>query len=257
MKNSTIIGLVAIGIISTSSITFANDIEILNKNKFDYIPVKSIIQKSGGKVDISESTAKITIDGKSIVIDKNLSFAKINDNYYPINTKKIKGIEVPVDIKPIFEKSEVYIEKDFFKDYKIANYKIEKNKIKVTLDDKTKPEPSEEKDKKEKIKEEEKNLITTENLNENLKKSHEVSEVKSVTKVQRPSRQTKPENIHGQTKLDTNSSDTKNNSLEDDKKDTEKITGDIKPDDIKKENQQNDLPKTEVPNEKQQQDEVE
>lgn len=257
MKNSTIIGLVAIGIISTSSITFASNIEILNKNKFDYIPVKSIIQKSGGKVDISENTAKITIDGKSVVIDKNLSFAKINDNYYPINSKKINGIEVPVDTKPMFEKGEVYIEKDFLKDYKIANYKIEKNSVKVTLDDKTKPERNEEKDRKEKIKEEEKNLITTENSNENLNKSHEVSEAKSVTKVKSPSRQTKPEKIQGQTKPNTNSIDTTNNSLENDKKDTEKTTGEIKPDDAKKENQQDDLPKIEVPSDKQLQDEVE
>ncbi|MVO75530.1 hypothetical protein GOD97_12370, partial [Paeniclostridium sordellii] len=97
MKSSMILGLAIIGIVCTSIISFASDIKILSKNKVDYIPVKNIIQKLGGKVDISGNNAKIIIDGKSIVIDKNLSFAKVDDEYYPLNTKKINSIEVPVD----------------------------------------------------------------------------------------------------------------------------------------------------------------
>ena len=124
MKSSMILGLAIIGIVCTSIISFASDIKILSKNKVDYIPVKNIIQKLGGKVDISGNNAKIIIDGKSIDIDKNLSFAKVDDEYYPLNTKKINSIEVPVDTEPIFEKDEVYIEKDFFKNYKIINYII-------------------------------------------------------------------------------------------------------------------------------------
>ncbi|EPZ59964.1 copper amine oxidase N-terminal domain protein [[Clostridium] sordellii ATCC 9714] len=150
MKSSMILGLAIIGIVCTSIISFASDIKILSKNKVDYIPVKNIIQKLGGKVDISGNNAKIIIDGKSIVIDKNLSFAKVDDEYYPLNTKKINGIEVPVDTDPIFEKDEVYIEKDFLKNYKIINYTIKEGNIKVVLDKEKSNEQNLEKDRNEK-----------------------------------------------------------------------------------------------------------
>ncbi|MCH1967213.1 hypothetical protein [Paraclostridium sordellii] len=254
MKRSIIICLSIIGIVSTSSIVFANDIKVLNKNNFGYIPVKKVIQKSGGKVDISDNTAKITIDGNYIVIDKKSSFVKFNENYYPLIKKKINGIEVPVNIKPIFEKGEVYIEKNFLKDYKFVNYKIDKDNIKVILNYENKTEQNLEKYKKEEVKKEEvkkeeKSTLTTEKINYDSKKLYEESEKKSAKKAQRPSNQIKSEKTPVVIKPDTNIVGNTDNILEND---IEKSTGDTKPEDIKKENQQNDVPKVEVPNDQSQ-----
>lgn len=191
MKNRKIIVLSIIGILSTSSIAFANDIKVLTKDNVKYIPLKKIIQKSGGKVDISDDTAKITIDGKNIVIEKNLSFAKLNDNYYPLNKKKVNGIEVPVDTKPIFEKDEVYIEKDFLKDNKIANYKIEKDNVKVILEDKVKQTQKIE-TLKEENKNEEKNSQVNHEINDNSNESNNISRPTVQEKPSRPSISEKP-----------------------------------------------------------------
>lgn len=191
MKNRKIIVLSIIGILSTSSIAFANDIKILTKDNIKYIPLKKIIQKSGGKVDISDDTAKITIDGKNIVIEKNLSFAKLNDNYYPLNKKKMNGIEVPVDTKPIFEKDEVYIEKDFLKDNKIANYKIEKDNVKVIVEDKVKPTQKIE-TVKEENKNEEKDSQVNHEINDNSNESNNISRPTVQEKPSRPSVSEKP-----------------------------------------------------------------
>lgn len=188
MKNKKIIGLSIIGILSTSSIAFANDIKVLTKDNVKYIPLKKIIQKSGGKVDMSDDTAKITIDGKNIVIEKNLSFAKLNNNYYPLNKKRMNGIEVPVDTKPIFEKDEVYIEKDFLKDNKIANYKIEKDNVKVIVEDKVKQTQKIE-TVKEENKNEEKDSQVNHEINDNSNQSNNISRP---TISEKPSRPTKP-----------------------------------------------------------------
>lgn len=191
MKNRKSIVLSIIGILSTSSIAFANDIKILTKDNVKYIPLKKIIQKSGGKVDISDDTAKITIDGKNIVIEKNLSFAKLNNNYYPLDKKKINGIEVPVDTKPIFEKDEVYIEKDFLKDNKIANYKIEKDNVKVIVEDKVKPTQKIETVKGENKNEEKYSQVNHE-INDNSNESNNISRPTVQEKPSRPSVSEKP-----------------------------------------------------------------
>ncbi|MBC8632587.1 hypothetical protein H8697_12900 [[Eubacterium] tenue] len=191
MKNRKIIGLSIIGILSTSSIAFANDIKVLTKDNIKYIPLKKIIQKSGGKVDISDDTAKITIDGKNIVIEKNLSFAKLNNNYYPLDKKKINGIEVPVDTKPIFEKNEVYVEKDFLKYNKIVNYKIEKDNVKVIVEDKVKQTQKIE-TLKEKNKNEEKDSQVNHEINDNSNESNNISRPTVQEKPSRPSVSEKP-----------------------------------------------------------------
>lgn len=258
MKSRTIIGLTLIGIISTSSIAFANDIKILKKSDVDYIPLKKVIQKSGGKIDIKDNTAKVIIDGKSIVIEKNLSFAKLNDDYCPFNTKKINGIEVPVDTKPIFEKEEVYIAKDFLKNYKIVNYKIEKGNVKIIPDS----DDSDDGDKKniknvDEDKKEEKDLDVIDNDNEDLKKPNKVSEPKLVEKID----ETKQENPKIQ--ITPNEDTTKNDSnkgesdKENIKNNIEEPNGEIKTENEKPENKINEVPKVEVSNEQQPKEQVE
>ncbi|CEN79984.1 stalk domain-containing protein [Paraclostridium sordellii] len=259
MKSRTIIGLTLIGIISTSSIAFANDIKILKKSDVDYIPLKKVIQKSGGKINIEDNTAKVIIDGKSIVIEKNLSFAKLNDDYCPFNTKKINGIEIPVDTKPIFEKDEVYIAKDFLKNYKIVNYKIEKGNVKIISDRNDRDDG----DKKtiqnvDEDKKEEKDLDVIDNTNEDLKKSNEISEPKLPEKIEKPVKQEKP-TIQISPSEDETKSD--NNRVESDKENIknniEEPNGETKPENEKTENKINEVPKVEVPNEQQPKEQVE
>ncbi|MDU6115953.1 MAG: hypothetical protein E6649_16190 [Paeniclostridium sordellii] len=252
MKNSIIIGLVAIGIISTSSITFADNIKILKKDGVDYIPVKKVIQKSGGKLDISDNTAKLSINGKSIILEKDFSFAKFNDKYYPLYTKELNGVEVPVDNKPIFKKDEVYIEKNFLKDYKITKYKIEKDNVKIILDDDKKYEQNIEKEKKE-----ENDKLDNTRLSNDLKQENEIAEIKQEKKVKKPSRSTNFEKTPVKSKPNTIISSNNDNHLEDDKKDTEKATGETKTEEIKQDNQQNELSKPEVPSEQQPQGQLE
>ena len=216
MKNKKIIGLSIVGILSTSSIAFANDIKVLTKDNVKYIPLKKIIQKSGGKVDISDDTAKITIDDKNIVIEKNFSFAKLNNNYYPLNKKKMNGIEVPVDTKPIFEKDEVYIEKDFLKDNKIANYKIEKDNVKVIVEDKIKPTQKIE-TVKEENKNEKKDSQVNHEMNDNSNESNNISRPTVPENPSRPSISEKPSRPTRPTKpnrpnIGGNSSNNNNNN---------------------------------------------
>lgn len=217
MKHKKIIGLSIIGILSTSSIVFANDIKVLTKDNVKYIPLKKVIQESGGKVDILGDTAKITIDGKNIVIEKNFSFAKLNNNYYPLNKKIMNGIEVPVDTKPIFEKGEVYIEKDFLKDKKIANYKIEKDNVKVIVEDKIKPAQKIE-TVKEENKNEKKDSQVNHEMNDNSNESNNISRPTVPEKPSRPSISEKPSRPTRPTKPNRpnnggNSSNSNNNSI--------------------------------------------
>lgn len=259
MKSRTIIGLTLIGIISTSSIAFANDIKILKKSDVDYIPLKKVIQKSGGKINIEDNTAKVIIDGKRIVIEKNLSFAKLNDDYCPFNTKKINGIEVPVDTKPIFEKDEVYIAKDFLKNYKIVNYKIEKGNVKIISDS----DDRDDSDKKtiqnvDENKKEEKDLDVIDNTNEDLKKSNEVSEPKLPEKIEKPVKQENPTiqitPNEDKTKNDSNKGESDKENI---KNNIEEPNGEIKPENEKPENKINEVPKVEVSNEQQPKEQVE
>lgn len=261
MKSRTIIGLTLIGIISTSSIAFANDIKILKKSDVDYIPLKKVIQKSGGKINIEDNTAKVIIDGKSIVIEKNLSFAKLNDDYCPFNTKKINGIEVPVDTKPIFEKEEVYIAKDFLKNYKIVNYKIEKGNVKI-ISDSGDSDNSDKKNKKniknvDEDKKEEKDLDVIDNDNEDLKKSNKVSEPKLEEKIdeikqENPKIQITPN--EDKTKNDSNKGESDKENI---KNNIEESNGEIKTENEKPENKINEVPKVEVSNEQQPKEQVE
>lgn len=163
MKNKKIIGLAIVGIICTSSISFANDIKILKKNNIDYIPLKKVIQKAGGNIEISDNTVKINIDGKEVIIEKNSSFAKIDENYYPLDKKEVNGFEIPIDTKPLYEGKEIYVEKDFLKENKLVDYKIEKDNIVVNTQTQEKVQNNNSSDNKEQNtnKNEEENIKNT------------------------------------------------------------------------------------------------
>lgn len=255
MKNKIIAVLTIGGIISTSNIAFANDIKILKKNNDEFIPIKKTIQKFGGRVDISKNTAKIVIDGKRIFIEKNLSFAKINDNYYPLNKKEINGIEIPVDTKPIFENGEVYIEKNFLKDNKIANYKIEKDTIEAILEKNNKIVTNIELEKKEEIPADDNKSNNVSQINTGLEQASQKTNKK-------PIRHTTPEKIQkpiiqNKTNTDVTINDNKEVQNNNDKNNSENKKVESDSSDKKDEIQSNDAIVGEPQNDQQPKDNIE
>ena len=260
MKKRIITGLTLVGMISTSNIAFANDIKTLKKNNNEFIPIKKTIHKLGGRVDILKNTAKIVIDGKSILIEKNLSFAKINDNYYPLNEKEINGIKVPVDTKPIFENGEVYIEKNFLKDNKIANYKIEKDKVEVILEKNNKIVTNISLEKKEEITADDDKSKNISQINEGLEQAPQKNNKKPVRptipeKTQKP---IIPDKINTDTNVNDNkevqNNNDKNNS---DKNNSENKKVESDSPDKKDEVQSNDVITGEPQNDQQPKDNIE
>lgn len=136
MKNKKIIPITIMLILCTTGLGFANEIKILKKDNQGYISVKALIKN---------------IDEK-IIIDKESSFAKVGQEYYPIKSKKIDGFKVPVNEKPIYENKEVYINEDFLKNSKIVDYKVKDNKI--IINEKNESEPTKKIEKIERPKEE-------------------------------------------------------------------------------------------------------
>lgn len=189
MKNKKILGITTACVLCTSSIVFASDLKLFKKNNTEYVPLKKMIQKVGGKVDESNNLTKININGKDISIDKDSSFAKIGKEYYPLNEKKINGYNVPVDTKPVYEDKEVYIDKNFLKDNKIVEYKIDGEKIVITTG---KTETSSNNDKKEKNKSEETKEKKEQQETNDTNSSSEKPEVTRPTKPE-TTRPTKPE----------------------------------------------------------------
>ncbi|MEG0051004.1 MAG: hypothetical protein RR712_02400 [Terrisporobacter sp.] len=189
MKNKTIIGLTTVAILCTSSIAFANDIKIIKKDSIEYIPLKKVIQKAGGKIEISNDKAQIVIGGKNVTIEKNSSFVKIDEKYYPLDKKEVNGFEIPINTKPLYEGNEIYIEKDFLKENKLVNYKIEKDSVIVNTQTESKSQNnSEETTKKEEPKKDKED--TKENNIEKPENTEKPS--KPETPIKPPTKPTKP-----------------------------------------------------------------
>lgn len=124
-----IIAITTICILCTSTLVFASNLNILKKGNTEYIPLKKVIQKSGGKIQDIKDGIDIKVDGKNVIIEKNSSFAKIGKEYYPLNQKKLNGFNVPVDTKPLYQDNDIYIAKGFLKDNNLVEYTISKDKI--------------------------------------------------------------------------------------------------------------------------------
>ncbi|MEG1059514.1 MAG: stalk domain-containing protein, partial [Clostridia bacterium] len=138
MKNKKILTITTIATLCTTGIAFANEMKILQKNNTDYIPFKQLVKNAGGNINEKDATTNAKIDGKNITIENDSSFAKVNENYYPLNEKELNGFKIPVDTKPLYEGKEMYVSKDFLKENKVVDFKIKDGKI--ILEDKNKPE---------------------------------------------------------------------------------------------------------------------
>ncbi|WP_373598240.1 hypothetical protein [Paraclostridium bifermentans] len=224
MKNKKILGITTACVLCTSSIVFASDLKLFKKDNVEYVPLKKMIQKAGGKVDESNNFTKISINGNNISIDKDSSFAKIGKEYYPLNEKKINGYNVPVDTKPLYEDKEVYIDKNFLKDNKIVDYKIDGEKIIITTE---KSQASSNNDKKGNDKSKENKEKKEQQETNDTNSSSERPEVNRPTKPEtsRPTRPSKPStgdnsNNSSNNSGNNSSSNTGGNSSEDTSTDT-------------------------------------
>ena len=132
MKYKKIILLYTTIIISCSStLSFANQIKTIKQDNSEYIPLEEVIKKAGGSFNKVNNDIDIKIDNKTISLSLDNSFAKINEKYHPMQTTEMDGFIIPKDTKSIEQDNTVYIHKDFLKNQKIIDYKVENNVVTI------------------------------------------------------------------------------------------------------------------------------
>ena len=55
MKNKKILALTTILALSTTTLAFANEIKMVEKNGHDYVPFKTLVKKLGGKYKLNKN----------------------------------------------------------------------------------------------------------------------------------------------------------------------------------------------------------
>lgn len=132
MKYKKIILLYTTIIISCSStLSFANQIKTIKQDNNEYIPLEEVVKKAGGSFNKVNNDIDIKIDNKTISLSLDNSFAKINEKYHPMQTTEMDGFIIPKDTKSIEKDNTVYIHKDFLKNQKIIDYKVENNVVTI------------------------------------------------------------------------------------------------------------------------------
>lgn len=129
MKNKKILALTTVIALSTTSLAFANEIKIIEKNGQDYVPFKTLVKKLGGEVKESKEELKGSVNSKEVIIQNKSSFAKVGENYYPLEEKEMNGYKIPIDTKPIHENKELYVSPDLLKNANLLNFDIEDGKL--------------------------------------------------------------------------------------------------------------------------------
>lgn len=129
MKNKKILVLSTVIALSTTTLAFANEIKIIEKNGHDYVPFKTLVKKLGGEVKESKEELKVNVNSKEVTIQNKSSFAKVDENYYPLEEKEINGYKIPIDTKPIYENKELYVSPEFLKSANLLNFDIEDGKL--------------------------------------------------------------------------------------------------------------------------------
>lgn len=211
MKNKKILALTTVIALSTTSLAFANEIKIIEKNGQDYVPFKTLVKKLGGEVKESKEELEGSVNSKEVIIQNKSSFAKVGENYYPLEEKEMNGYKIPIDTKPIYENKELYVSTDLLKNANLLNFDIEDGKLiinnkveKETLST-VKEEPKKEIDKSSfEVKKEEPKKETQENP-------------QATTKPNKPNKPNKPSNNHNNSNNNsnnntTNKQDNNNNS---------------------------------------------
>lgn len=129
MKNKKILALTTVLALSTTTLAFANEIKMVEKNGHDYVPFKTLVKKLGGEVEESKDELKANINSTKITIQTKSSFAKVDESYYPLEEKEINGYKVPIDTKPIYENKELYVSPEFLKSANLLNFDIQDGKL--------------------------------------------------------------------------------------------------------------------------------
>ena len=129
MKNKKILALTTVIALSTTTLAFANEIKIVEKNGHEYVPFKTLVKKLGGEVKESKEEFKVNVNSKEVTIKTKSSFAKVDEDYYPLEEKEINGYKVPIDTKPIYENKELYVSPAFLKSANLLNFDIEDGKL--------------------------------------------------------------------------------------------------------------------------------
>ena len=115
----------------SSTLSFANKIKTIKQDNNEYIPLEAVIKKVGGSFNKVNNDIDIKIDNKTISLSLDNSFAKINEKYHPMQTTEMDGFIIPKDTKSIEKDNTVYIHKDFLKNQKIIDYKVENNVVTI------------------------------------------------------------------------------------------------------------------------------
>jgi hypothetical protein len=129
MKNKKILALTTVIALSTTTLAFANEIKIVEKNGQDYVPFKKLVKKLGGEVEESKGELKANIDSTQIIIKNQSSFVKVDENYYPLEEKEINGYKVPINTKPTYEDKELCVSPEFLRSANLVNFDIEGGKL--------------------------------------------------------------------------------------------------------------------------------
>ncbi|MCR1876248.1 copper amine oxidase N-terminal domain-containing protein [Paraclostridium bifermentans] len=206
MKNKKILALTTVLALSTTTLAFANEIKMVEKNGHDYVPFKTLVKKLGGEVEESKDELKANINSTQITIQTKSSFAKVDENYYPLEEKEINGYKIPIDTKPIYENKELYVSPAFLKSANLLNFDIEDGKL--IINNKV------EKETVSTVKEEPKKEILQ--ISSEVKKEEPKKETQekpqTTTKPSKPNKPNKPSNNHNNSNNNSNSNNNNNNS---------------------------------------------
>ncbi|WP_085282332.1 stalk domain-containing protein [Paraclostridium bifermentans] len=202
MKNKKILALTTVIALSTTTLAFANEIKIVEKNGHDYVPFKTLVKKLGGEVKESKEELKVNINSKEVTIQNKSSFAKVDENYYPLEEKEINGYKVPIDTKPIYENKELYVSPEFLKSANLLNFDIEDGKL--IINNKVEKEISST------VKEEPKKEVPQ--SSSEVKKEEPKKEIQekpqTTTKPSKPNKPNKPSNNHNNSNNNSNNNTT-------------------------------------------------
>lgn len=199
MKNKKILALTTVIALSTTTLAFANEIKIVEKNGQDYVPFKTLVKKLGGEVKESKEELKVNVNSKEVIIQNKSSFAKVDENYYPLEEKEINGYKIPIDAKPVYENKEVYVSPEFLKSANLLNFDIEDGKL--IINNKVEKETVSE------IKEEPKKEIS-QNSSEVKKEEPKKETQEKPQTTTKPSKPSKPSNNHNNNNSNSNNNTT-------------------------------------------------
>ncbi|WP_052952000.1 stalk domain-containing protein [Paraclostridium benzoelyticum] len=203
MKNKKILALTTVIALSTTTLAFANEIKIVEKNGQDYVPFKTLVKKLGGEVKESKEELKVNVNSKEVIIQNKSSFAKVDENYYPLEEKEINGYKIPIDTKPIYENKEVYVSPEFLKSANLLNFDIEDGKL--IINNKVEKETVSE------VKEEPKKEIP-QNSSEVKKEEPKKETQEKPQTTTKPSKPSKPSNNNSNSNNNTTSKPDNNNN---------------------------------------------